>query len=216
MSTIVYYSNYCEHSKRLLQTLAKTGLQEQNMHFLCIDNRVEDRSDGNTYVVLENGSRILLPKPVTRVPAFFLVSSKQFLFGDGIYKHVQMLLTKQAENSIQSHKEPEAFSFGGNGGGSSSSASFGIMSDQFSYLDMAVDDYAAKGEGGMRQLHNYVTINNMDVTSSSSKPAATAAYFSKKSDGGISSMDESKIPSGVTIEQLQKMREQEFLSISKG
>ena len=192
----MYFSNHCDHSKKLLQTLAKTGLQD-DMHFISIDNRIQDPEDGNVYVVLENGSRILLPRAISRVPAIFLVSNKQILFGDEIYQYLQSLMSKNVERVAQSQVEPEAFSFGGYGAPSA------VMSDQFSFLDMNVEDYAAKGGGGMRQLHNYVTIHNkVDNMSTSSKP--------------MSSFDETKVPSGVTVEQLQKMREQEFISMSKG
>jgi len=196
-STIVYYSNYCDHSKKLLQTLGKTGLQE-DMHFISIDNRMQDPTDGNTYVVLENGSRILLPRAISRVPALFLVANKQILFGDEIYQFVQTLLGKRTEQAAQSHVEPESFSFG--------SYASAIMSDQFSFLDMNVEDYAAKGGGGMRQLHNYASITD------------SAAFNNNNNNNNksMSSFDETKVPSGVTIEQLQKTREQEFMSMSKG
>ena len=49
--------------------------------------------------------------------------------------------------------EPMAFSLGGGG-------SFGdIVSDQYSFLDQAPEDLEAKGNGGMRQMHNYVDLN---------------------------------------------------------
>ena len=38
MSNVLYYSNYCEKCKRLLQILAKSDCKK-DMHFLCIDKR---------------------------------------------------------------------------------------------------------------------------------------------------------------------------------
>ena len=48
--------------------------------------------------------------------------------------------------------EPMAFSFGGSGFGD-------IVSDQYSFLDQAPEDLEAKGNGGMRQMHNYVDLD---------------------------------------------------------
>jgi hypothetical protein len=44
-----------------------------------------------------------------------------------------------------------AFSFGGGMGD--------IVSDTYSFLDQGPDDLEAKGNGGMRQMHNYVDLN---------------------------------------------------------
>ncbi len=41
MSSILYYSNFCEPSKKLLQTVSKTG-NSHNIHFVCIDKRVKE------------------------------------------------------------------------------------------------------------------------------------------------------------------------------
>jgi len=49
--------------------------------------------------------------------------------------------------------EPMAFSLGGGG-------SFGdVVSDQYSFLDQDPDELKAGGNGGMRQMHNYVDLN---------------------------------------------------------
>ena len=49
--------------------------------------------------------------------------------------------------------EPMAFSLGGGGGFSS------VVSDQYSFLDQGPEDLKADGNGGMRQMHNYVDLN---------------------------------------------------------
>ena len=36
------------------------------------------------------------------------------------------------------------------------------LSDTYSYLDMSSDDLSAKGQGGLRILHNYVTLDARD------------------------------------------------------
>lgn len=192
MSTILYYSNFCEHSKKLLQTLSQTNLSK-DIHFICIDKRLKD-STGKTFIILENSQKIVMPENVTRVPALLLLNENyRVVYGEGIVQHFkprQEAITKQATfNNI----EPLAFSLGG--------GSFGIASDQFSFLDMDSDALAAKGNGGMRQMHNYVDLNYSDRIS-----APPENEGEKKGAN--------KIPGELTIEQLQQQREQEFSALA--
>ena len=194
MSTILYYSNFCEHSKKLLQGFSKTNVSK-DVHFICIDKRLKE--GGKTYIVLENGQKIILPESVTRVPALLLLNEGyRVLYGEEIlqyFKPKQEMVTKQATfNNI----EPMAFSLGGGGG-----SSFGIMSDQYSFLDMDSDALAAKGNGGMRQMHNYVDLNYSDRISAP-----------PENDGEKKGAN--KIPGELTIEQLQQQREQEFQNLA--
>jgi hypothetical protein len=168
MSCILYYSNYCEHSKKLLQTLSKTKIQ-QDIHFICIDKRVKD---GNKmFIVLENGQKIIMPENVTRVPALLLLNQGyQVLYGESILQYLKPKQEVEVRRATQNNMEPMAFSFGGGGG------SFGdIVSDQFSFLDQAPEDLEAKGNGGMRQMHNYVDLNYADNISIST-PNDEAEY----------------------------------------
>ena len=88
MSSILYYSNFCEHSKKLLQVLSKTQVS-QEFHFICIDKR-EKGKDNKTYIVLENGQRIVMPENVMKVPALLLLSDNyRVLYGDHIYNYMK-------------------------------------------------------------------------------------------------------------------------------
>jgi hypothetical protein len=58
MSSILYYSNFCEHSKKLLQTISKGGAQKE-IHFICIDKREKD-ANNKMYIILENGQKMRL------------------------------------------------------------------------------------------------------------------------------------------------------------
>lgn len=191
MSTILYYSNFCEHSKKLLNILAKTSVSK-DVHFICIDKRVTD-ANNKIQIVLENGQQIIMPENVTRVPALLLLNEGyNVLYGEAItqyFKPKEEVVTKQATyNNI----EPMAFSLGGGG--------FGIASDNYSFLDMDSDELSAKGNGGLRQMHNYVDLNYSDQISSQNDDSE------KKGSN--------KIPQGLTVEQLQQQREQEFLKLS--
>ena len=150
MSYILYYSKYCEVSKKYLQVLSKSNVQN-DIHFVCIDKRVKD-SNNKTYIILDNEQKIILPDNVTRVPALLLLNQGyQVLYGDQILQHLKPRQEVEVKKATQNNMEPLAFSFGG---GYSN-----IVSDQYSFLDQAPEDLEAKGNGGMRQMHNYVDLN---------------------------------------------------------
>ena len=150
MSCILYYSKYCEVSKKYLQLLSKTSMQN-DIHFICIDKRVKE-ANNKTFIVLENGQKIILPENVTRVPALLLLNQGyKVLYGEQILEHLKPRQEVEVRKATQNNMEPMAFSFGG---GFSD-----IVSDQYSFLDQAPEDLEAKGNGGMRQMHNYVDLN---------------------------------------------------------
>ena len=192
MSSILYYSNFCEHSKKLLQTLTKSNLTK-DIHFICIDKRVKE-ANNKTYVVLENGQKIIMPENVNRVPALLLLTQGcQVLYGESILQYFKPKQEALVKKATFNNLEPMAFSFGG---GFSN-----VVSDQYSFLDMDSESLAAKGNGGSRQMHNYVDLNYMDQISNSTS-GDDSSY--KKSN---------KIPEGLTVEQLQQQREQEMQRI---
>jgi hypothetical protein len=152
MSSILYYSKYCEVSKKYLQILSKSNVQK-DIHFICIDKRVKE-TNNKTFIILDNGQKIILPENVTRVPALLLLTKGyQVLFGEQILEHLKPKQEVEIRQATQNNMEPTAFSFGGGSG-------FGdIVSDQYSFLDQAPEDLEAKGNGGMRQMHNYVDLD---------------------------------------------------------
>jgi len=166
MSSIIYYSNFCDHSKKLLQGLSKSQVSK-DIHFICIDNRI--RENGKVFIQLQNGQKIVMPENVTKVPALLLINQNyKILYGDEIYNHFkprQEAITKQATNN---NLEPSAFSLAGCGGFG------GIVSDQYSFLDMDADSLTAKGDGGVRQMHNYVNLDYSDRISAAGDDASGA------------------------------------------
>jgi hypothetical protein len=151
MSCILYYSKYCDVCKKYLQQLSKTD-QQNDIHFICIDKRVKE---GNkTFIILENGQKIVLPENITRVPALLLLNQGYtVLYGEQILQHLKPRQEAAVRQATQNNMEPMAFSFGGGGG-------FGdIVSDTYSFLDQGAEELEAKGNGGMRQMHNYVDLN---------------------------------------------------------
>ena len=190
MSSILYYSNFCEHSKKLLQTLSKYELKK-DIHFICIDKRVQEGS--KTFIVLLNGQKIIMPENVTKVPALLLLDQNyKVLYGELITDHFkpkQQLAVKQATNN---NFEPTSFSFGGGG-------SVGIMSDNYSFLDMDSTSLSATGNGGLRQMHNYIGFGDaFQITT----PADEYDYKT------------TKISEDLTIEKLQNERAKDLQNIN--
>jgi hypothetical protein len=158
MSSILYYSNFCGNCKQLLQKISKSKAKK-NIHFLCIDKRIR-KNNGATYITLETGQELILPPTIEKVPALLLLNKgHQVLFGNDIYNYLKPYETDytQMNSSRQSNEEPSAYSMGGGGNNISN-----VNSDNFSFLDQNSDALSAKGDGGMRQLHNYATLSYND------------------------------------------------------
>jgi hypothetical protein len=191
MSSILYYSNYCEHSKKLLQTLSRANISN-DIHFICIDKRTKDEN-GKIYIILENSQKIIMPENVNRVPALLLLNQGyQVLYGESILQHLKPRQQAAVKVATQNNLEPMAFSFGGGFGN--------IVSDHFSFLDQDPDALMAKGNGGTRQMHNYVDLNYADNIST---PSDEQEY-----------KNSNRISKELTIEQLQQQREAEFQQLA--
>ena len=150
MSTVLYYSNQCNHSQEVLRILSKSQ-QSKGIHFICIDKR-ETHKDGGIHILLENGQRLLLPPNIKSVPSLLLLDrGNRVVSGLNEIKH----FLKPGEVAINNkatkmNGEPLAFSFDEMGH---------TLSDNYSYLDMSAEELSAKGDGGLRQMHNYMSIN---------------------------------------------------------
>ena len=196
MSTILYYSNFCEPSKKLLQSVTKTQ-NTNNIHFICIDKRVKD-TNGKIFIVLQNGQQILMPENVTRVPALLLLNQNyKVIYGNDIYNYLKPQVTQQIQQATKNNMEPINFqdgfkSFGGFSGG--------IVSDNYSFLDQSDNELSVKGDGGLRQIHNYVTLN--ESMNLSMKLPQDDFEYNKIKEGELS------------VEALQKRRDEEVANIN--
>jgi hypothetical protein len=151
---ILYYSNYCKHSQKIIQFLVKNQLNDK-LNFICIDKRRRDPKTGQTQIVLENGNMIVLPPNIQSVPALLLVKQNyQVILGDDIIKRFQNTVNENNDISTQYNGEPRGFVLSG------SSSGMNIISEQYTYYDMSPEELSAKGKGGMRNMHNYVNANH--------------------------------------------------------
>jgi hypothetical protein len=158
MSCIIYYSNLCDKSKAVLSALSKSRVQD-DIHFLCIDKRVKAANgSGAWHIVTESGEKVLLPPQVNRVPALLLLNKGHMvLYGEQILQHFQPKNVALNNEATNFNGEPNSFSLG-----RESMGGFGVASDNYSFLDQSADELSAKGNGGMRQLYNYATLDLVD------------------------------------------------------
>jgi len=193
MSSILYYSNLCQHSKALIQAVGRTPEITKDVHFICIDKRTK-RGD-KTYIILENGQEIVMPNVISMVPALLLLNDNhRIIYGEEIMKFFQPRQQVVTRVATQNNMEPQAFALSG--------GEYGSMSDSFSFFDMTAEDLSAKGTGGTLQMHNFVPLDHIDLISNT--PKDEVDYKGPK------------MPQDVTIEKLMQQREQEFQSINTG
>jgi len=145
MKYILYYSNFCEHCKRLLLFLARQKICESDISYICVDNRKEVNND--IYAALTTGKMIMIPKNIKEVPSLVLLNrGNSILVGDNVKSH----FTKSKKETLLT--DPDCFSFNEMSG----------YSDSFSYLDTSADDLMAKGNGGTRIMHGFVGLDHID------------------------------------------------------
>ena len=199
MSSILYYSNFCEPSKKLLQTVTKTQ-NTNNIHFICIDKRVKD-ANGKIQIVLQTGQKIVMPENVTRVPALLLLNQNyKVIYGDDIYKHLRPQVANEVKQATKNNMEPINFQDGFSAFGGFSSG--GIVSDNFSFLDQSDGDLSVKGNGGLRQMHNYVTLND-SMNLSMKLPQDDYEYNNERIKEGE-----------MSVEALQRRRDEDMAQIN--
>jgi hypothetical protein len=151
-------------------------------------------NDKKIYIILENGQKIVMPENVTKVPALLLLNQNyKVIYGDDIYKYLRPQAVEDIKEATKNNMEPINFqdgfsSFGGYSGG--------VVSDNYSFLDQSDLDLNVKGNGGMRQMHNYVALNDSMV-------------FNIPTDNGEYKTDKIK-ENEISIEALQRKRETEF------
>ena len=154
---ILYYSNYCVHSKKIIQYLVKENLTNQ-LNCICIDKRQRDSFTNQTYILLENGQKILLPPNVHSVPALLLVKQNyRVVLGEEILPILHPLVKRQRDAATaHSGGEPSAYSI--------SSGNMNVVSEKYTSYNLTPEELSAKGVGGNRQLQNYVPADHDNFT----------------------------------------------------
>lgn len=180
----LYYSNYCKHSKKVLDFLSKSGIAEK-LNCICIDKRKRDPNTNQMFIQLDDGKQVLMPPNLSSVPALLLINKGYSLvLGSDIIQHYEPEVKKKLESANFGDGEPSSYTIQSSSGGSN------IVSEQFTFYNMSPDELSAKGTGGQRQLYNYVPVTN-------SNNAINTPPDTYKPD---------KISNEVTIDSLQQQR----------
>jgi len=180
----LYYSQYCKYSSSILQELNKAGLQEK-FNYICIDKRFV--KNNITYIMLPNGQHFPLPPMINRVPILLLKPKFEILSGNQILEFIKPQAKTIKEEKTMLYEEPNPFDLSRD-----TLRSSGVASDNYSFLDMAPQELAPEGNGGMRQMYSYASIDGESVIST---PVLEGDKKSKMS---------------YSMEDLEKMRNQEF------
>ena len=146
---IMYYSKYCKNCDKVIKILSRSSVKDY-IHFLPIDKRIN--KNGKLSILLDSGESVLLPTSISRVPALLLIhQGNRVLFGDEIINFFREDFDKERKKASINNDEPLAYSFYGEMGTQ--------MSDSYSYLDQNSDEMGVKGEGGLRQMHSFVKLD---------------------------------------------------------
>ncbi len=148
---ILYYSNYCKHCQSVIQSLVKSNLTEK-LSFICIDKRSRDASTGQNMIILENGSKVVMPPNIHSVPSLLLINEQyRVILGDDILQrlHPEMKTNMVNEQSVTT--EPTGYFLNTSAGGTN------ILSEKFTSYDLSPEELSAKGNGGRRQMYNYIS-----------------------------------------------------------
>lgn len=185
---ILYYSNHCKHSQKVLQYLVKNNLS-QKFNCLCIDQRVKDPHTGQIHIVLDRGTKLLLPPNIQSVPSLLLMSQKnRVVVGEDIFHHLNPQVKDQNMAATGNNGEPIGYLF--------SNVNQNVVSEQYTYYNMSPDELSSKGRGGQRQMHNYApaTLDTFQI------PTPEETYRADKIGE-------------VSMDSLQQKRNQEIIDV---
>jgi hypothetical protein len=172
---ILYYSNFCQHSKKVIDYIAKSGLIEK-IHAICIDKRSTDHT-GQVFVTLENGKKIMLPPNVHSVPVLLLGKQNySAVLGNDILDYFKPQVNEETETAQQYNGEPIGVPL------SQSSAGVAIISEKFTPYDLLPDDLSAKSMSQKRPMHNYVSADHHNYKI----PTPPDTYRPDKVDSSVS------------------------------
>tara|TARA_Y200000002_G_C22671799_1_gene660345 strand:+ start:801 stop:1376 length:576 start_codon:yes stop_codon:yes gene_type:complete len=154
---ILYYSNYCKHSQKIVQTLVKSNMQEK-ISFICIDKRKKDPRDNQTYITLENGAKILMPPNIHSVPALLLVKNNfMVLYGDDILQNFHNDMKENSSQIVKENGEPLGYDLFG------SMTRSNIVSEKFTDYNMTAEELSSKSNSKSRNMHNYVSASESNI-----------------------------------------------------
>ena len=152
---ILYYSNYCKHSQKLIQMLVKNNLTDK-ISCICIDKRIQDKQTGQTYICLENGSKIIFPPNIQSVPSLLLINNQyKIITGDEIIIYFHPQIKQQNNNATNYNGEPMGYYLEASTGGTN------ILSEKYTDYNMTHDDIAKYTGKSRSHITNILRLNDL-------------------------------------------------------
>ena len=149
---LLFFSQYCNHSKSLLNELNTKNVLNK-VELICIDNRFI--KDNITYIVLPNQQNMPLPPMIQSVPTLCILPNHEILKGMQILHYFVPISKSLDEERSNINLEPNPFSIQ-----KETTGSFGVSSDSFSFWDSGHEELSASGNGGTKQMYDYVSVSN--------------------------------------------------------
>lgn len=185
---VLYYSNYCKYSQNIIQFITKNNLTDQ-LNFICIDKRQKDPQNGQMYIILENGNKVLLPPNIQNVPALLLTQKNyNVVLGESIIEYLKPRLKEKISAATFNNGEPTGFNLNDN------AYKFNVSSEQYTFYNMSADELSGNGTGENRNLQNY-------VSASSANESINTPADKYRPD---------KLSNNVTIDMIQQQRNNEL------
>jgi hypothetical protein len=148
---ILYYSNHCPHSQKIIHFISRAGLIDK-LNAICIDKRTVDPHSGQIFISLENGKKIMLPPNIQTVPALLIVKQNyRALFGKDILAYFEPLIKEKTQQAQQQQGEPIGMPL------AASNAGVSIHSEQYTLYDLSPEDLSAKSTSAKRPMYQYVS-----------------------------------------------------------
>jgi len=175
----LYFSRHCKYSKSILDELQKMG--QCPFQLICVDRRFT--KNNVTYVTLPDGKHVALPPMINRVPILLLKPKFEILSGNQILDFLRPQVKRQEKTML--YTDPNPFDLSRD-----TLRSSGVASDHYSFLDMEPQELAPQGNGGLRQMYSYATVEG-DVPMNAP-------------------MEDKKGKMSYSMEEIEQMRNQEF------
>jgi hypothetical protein len=139
---ILYYSNQCQHSRKLLDYISKNSLIDQ-LNCICIDKRTTDPATGQLYVQRDNGKYIMIPPNVHAVPALLIAKDNyKTLYANDIVNYLNPIVSAKISRATGVNGEPVA----------NSAFYSDVSSDKYTFYNGRISD----------TMSNYSITNHID------------------------------------------------------
>jgi len=87
ISNIIYYSDNCDKSIKLLEYLA-THNKTDHFYYICVDNQIVE--EGKTYITFSNNMKLIKPNTLKSTPSIMKMKNNyKLISGDEIEEYIK-------------------------------------------------------------------------------------------------------------------------------